>query len=174
MLPPVEVKLLEDDLEDLEQFAKAHDPDTPRLSPAYLSLVVLGFLFLWFARSGFLGEQFESFHKVLWAVFAVAVLAGYFRRRSDPRLQPHIPFLEFSVQVAPTGLQLRSGDNTETIPWEDVEHLVDAERYLLVVGEENEFFAIPKRAFSSDESLSAFWEAARSAHLRARYHGGVA
>ena len=104
----IDVTLTEDDLEDLEQYAQAHDPEAPRLPPTYIAFILVGFLVLWLARSGLLGADIQGLPRLIWAVFAVAVILGYFRSRSDPRLPPYVPMIDFSISIDSSGLRLSS------------------------------------------------------------------
>jgi len=170
---PIDVTLTDDDLEDLEQYVRAHDPEAPTVSRKYIALVLVGFLVLWLARSGLLGTDIQGLPRLIWAVFAIAVILGYLRSRSDPRQSPYAPVIDFSISIERSGLKISSDGSNTTLLWEDIEEIVDVERYILIYQENDRLVVIPKRAFSSVESSVQFFESARTFYLRHRYHGGA-
>jgi len=169
----IDVKLTEDDLEDLVQFVQSHDPEAPRMSPKYVVFVVLGFLVLWLVTSGRLGADAQAIPRLVWAIVAVTVLMAYFKRRSDPKFSAYVPAVDFSISIERSGLDITTDNSNETLLWEDIEEIIDCERYILVYGEHDQLIVIPKRAFPTQETLTEFWESARTFHIRARYHGGT-
>jgi len=170
---PIDVTLTENDLEDLEQYARAHDPEAPTVSRKYIALVLVGLLVLWLARSGLLGTDIQGLPRLLWTVFAVAVILGYLKSRSDARQSPYVPVIDFSISIERSGLKLSSDDSNTTLLWEDIEEIVDAERYILIYQEHDQLVVIPKRAFPSVEASLQFLDSARTFYLRHRYHGGA-
>jgi hypothetical protein len=120
-----------------------------------LLLIVMALSFwpgiVWLATKGAFARSFgigDALAALEWAIgaFCFLVLWVFIRAKTSER----------TLSASEEGLSTTIGSLNGKVPWAKVKNVVDAGRYILIVGRSGNAFFIPTRAFSGSDQRTQF------------------